>query len=101
MPWREEPVPQSVLTNVRLKEIPPDWRGGPGVNFFSSFKGSKLLAARIDPKTGEVGEPHEVALVPGSPVAYNADDSWDIRGPGLVFCRERAVNSVWLMELPH
>ena len=90
-----------MLTTVRLKGIPSGWNGSPGVNFYYGFDGSKLLAARIDPKSGELGEPHEVALMPGSPVAPKPDDGWDTRGPGLVFSRGRTVNSVWLMDLPH
>ena len=90
-----------MLTTVKLKGIPSSWDGSPGVNFFYGFEGSKLLAARIDPKSGELGERHEVALMPGSPVAPKPNDTWDIRGPGMVFSRERNVNSVWLMDLPH
>jgi serine/threonine protein kinase len=102
VPWREEPVPQSVLTSGRLIEISRTWRGCPGVNFVYGFEGSKLLATHIDPKSGELGEPREIALIPGSPVVPKPDENtWDIRGPGLVFTRDRTVNSVWLMDLPH
>jgi hypothetical protein len=71
------------------------------LNFLYRFEGSKLVAVRIGPKGGELSEPHDVVLRPGSPVTFKPDDDWVVRGPGLVFSRERLVSSVWLMELPH
>jgi eukaryotic-like serine/threonine-protein kinase len=99
VPWSEEPVPQSVWTNTGNEDAKVFWKGAPGLNFLYRFEGSKLLAARIGVKG--ISEPGDVVLRPGSPVTFKPDDDWVVRGPGLVFSRERLVSSVWLMELPH
>jgi hypothetical protein len=97
----EEPVPQSWWSNGGRRSVPASWHGGPGLNFFYGFDGSKLLVSRIDPKKADLGEPQEVQFVSGSPVTFKPDDRFVVRGPGLVFSRQGTAKSVWLMELPH
>jgi len=58
------------------------------------------MATRFDPQARRFGEPFEVKFVPGSPVAIQPEDSWAVRGPGLVFARKENHSSVWLMKLP-
>ena len=58
------------------------------------------MTVRFDPKTRALGEPSEVKYLPGSAETVKPDDSWGIRGPGLVFSRRESTGSVWLMKLP-
>jgi len=101
--WREAAVPQPEW----IKIPPPDgtgsrpWRASPTGNFLYTFEGSKLMTARLDPRTASFSEPHEVQFMPDSTLAPKPDDEWTVRGPGLVFSSQQGTSSsVWLMKLP-
>jgi serine/threonine protein kinase len=99
VPWREEPVPPSEWIEVKLPRT-TDWNYAPYGNFFQFFQGTKLMTIRFDPKRRAFSEPAEVRYLPGSAETVKPDDSWGVRGPGLVFSRQESISSVWLMKLP-
>jgi len=96
--WREEPVPVSEWLEAPTRS--PDWKPAPSGNSFYFVQDRKLMGAHFDTKTRTFGQPFEVKFPPGSAVEWKPDDSWLIRGPGLVFTRQEPHGSVWLMKLP-
>jgi hypothetical protein len=103
VPWREVSVPQSEW--IEIPGMGPTsthyWDASPTGNFFYFFEGPNVMAVHFDPQTKRFSEPREVKFVPGSAMTPKPDDSWTVRGPGLVFTRRETGNSsVWLMKLP-
>jgi dipeptidyl aminopeptidase/acylaminoacyl peptidase len=100
VPWREEPVPQSEWVRTPWSDPTAQQNAFPTGNFVYFFEGGKLMAVRFDPQRAFFSAPQEVKFLPGSAVTPKPDDSWTVRGPGLVFSREETTNSVWLTKLP-
>jgi hypothetical protein len=98
VPWRPEPVPPSEW--VEITGAPPGANYATAGNFFQFFAGEKLMAIRFDPRTRSVSAPEEVKFLPGTAETPKANESWLIRGPGLVFSRQQQTSSAWLMKLP-
>jgi hypothetical protein len=98
VPWREEPVLRSEWIEVKLPVETAYW--APYGNFFQFLQDGKLMAIRFDPKTRAVSDPYEGKYAPGTDVTPKSDDSWGLRCPGMVFSRQEAIGSVWLMKLP-
>jgi len=93
VPWRPEPVPA-----VEWLEAPvssEQWEYSPSTNFLYFPRNSKMMGMRFDPKTRTFGEPFDAKAAEWKP-----DNSWQIRGPGLVYARQETHASVWLMRLP-
>jgi eukaryotic-like serine/threonine-protein kinase len=100
--WTGEPVAQSEWTKIPWEDGAGTirWRVSPTGNYFYFFEESKLMAVRFDSQRANFSEPHEVKFAPGSAVTPKPEDLWTVRGPGLVFSREKDIVSVWLMKLP-
>jgi serine/threonine protein kinase len=96
VPWREEPVPRPEWVEVPATD--PQFSSGSDLVYF--FKGTQLQAVRFDAKTKRFDAPYEVSMIPGSQPVPKPDDSWAVRGPGIVFARREVKSSVWLMKIP-
>jgi len=97
IPWQTEPVPPSNW--IKVGPLP----SGYGVlqsGIFLYFVDASLNAIRFNPKTRKISAPYEIKFVPGGAVTLRGDDSWEARGPGLVFTHEEETDkSIWLMKL--
>jgi hypothetical protein len=98
VPWREAPVPAAEWIEV---PVPADVYYNVAIagNYFVYLQGSKMMVYAMDPATRSFGQPRELKWPAGAPL-YKAENSRLIRGEGLVYDREEATFSSWLMKLP-
>jgi hypothetical protein len=94
VPWRNEPVP--VAEWVEAPVSAQRWGYNPSSGFLYSPRNSKFMGVRFDAKTRTFGEPFDTKAAGWKP----EDNSWQIRGPGLVYSQHETHGSVWLMKLP-
>ena len=98
LPWRLTPVPRS-----EWGELPADsgkWSFSRWAPFAYSFEGDGLVFRRYDLKQKRFDDPRPVLFPSGSAVRIQADDSWAVQGPGIVFTHRESATSAWLMKLP-